>query len=83
MTRAETDPHGLAAALEARGYPCMVESRERLAVLAPSGPWPALDDAAARRAVHVLAAQFGFTHVALELVDDGATATSSPAAARG
>jgi hypothetical protein len=80
---AQTDARGFAEALAARGYPCVVEARERLALLAPSGAWPAMDDATARRAVHGLATQFGFTHVALEVSDEREPgASGAPRAAR-
>lgn len=61
------DGAALAEALRARGFPCDVEARERLAVLLPTGAWPALDDAARRRELHALATQAGFTHVALDV----------------
>lgn len=61
------DALGLAAALAERGLACVVEARDRLAVLFAGDEWPALADAAERRALHRLATTFGFTHVALEL----------------
>lgn len=61
------DAEALTRALAARGLPGRVEARERLAVLVPGAEWPALADAAERRALHQLATQHGFTHVALEL----------------
>ena len=67
------DALGLAAALAERGMGCVVEARERLAVLVASGEWPALAEAAERRVLHRLAVAHGFTHVALELDDDGAS----------
>jgi hypothetical protein len=61
------DALGLAAALAERGIECVVEARDRLAVLFTGDEWPALEDAAERRALHQLATTYGFTHVALEL----------------
>lgn len=78
-----TDAGGLAEALAARGYACAVEARERLALLMPTAQWPALDEAAARRGLFGLAAQFGFTHVALEVPNDDAPAVAAGAAAAG
>lgn len=62
-------------ALAARGIPCHVEAREKLAVLVATGSaGEHLSDAATRRELHALAATHGFSHVALELLaDDGET----------
>lgn len=68
MSATETpDASGLVAALAARGIPCTVEARERLAILCPRGEWSAVADASERRALHQLATTFGFTHTALEV----------------
>lgn len=72
------DALGLAAALAERGVECVVEARDRLAVLFASDEWPAPGDAAERRALHRLATAYGFTHVALEL-DAGEAGTASDA----
>lgn len=58
----------LQQALAAVGLPCAVEARERLAVLAADVPVAAALGATATRELAVrLAAEHGFTHVALEL----------------
>ena len=69
---ATPDALGLAAALAEHGVECVVEARDRLAVLFTSDEWPALGDAAERRALHRLATTYGFTHVALEVEETGA-----------
>lgn len=61
--------HALEAALSALGYPCAVEAHERLAVLRAAGAENALADRALRERVAMLAAEHGFTHVAIELTD--------------
>ena len=76
------DAQALHAALAARGLPCEVEARDRLAVLVPTGEWPSLEDATTRRGLHQLAASLGFTHVALEIAADDMIATPSPRPAR-
>lgn len=80
MSAATPDALGLAAALAERGTACVVEARDRLAVLFASEAWPALGDAVERRAVHQLAVAHGFTHVALELdvEEDDADGGSAP-----
>ena len=62
----------LEAALLARGIVCRVEQRERLAVIVPQGAVPWLEDPAVRREVLALVREHGFTHLALELVDEPA-----------
>ncbi len=58
----------LQQALSAVGLPCAVEARERLAVLAADVPVAAALRATVTRELAVrLAAEHGFTHVALEL----------------
>ena len=61
----------LEAALNAAGYPCTVEARDRLAVVVPAGPatW---GEACTRRSFVRLAQEHGFTHVAVELLGAGA-----------
>ena len=65
-----------AAALEERlramGIACRVEGAERLAVLIPDGPVTALEDARIRRDAIALVRAHGFTHLALEIVDEAA-----------
>ena len=80
MSAATPDALGLAAALAERGTACVVEARDRLAVLFASDEWPALGDAVERRAVHQLAVAHGFTHVALELdlPEDDAGGSGAP-----
>ena len=62
----------LEAALVVRGIACRVEERDRLALLVPHGPIGQLVDPVARREVLALVREHGFTHLALELVDDPA-----------
>jgi len=62
----------LETALRARGIACRVEGLERLALLRPDGPIPVLEEAAARREAVALLREHGFTHLALELVDESA-----------
>ena len=59
----------VARALAAAGIDTGVEVRDRLVVLTPRGDVPDLTSAERRRALLALAAERGFTHVALELVD--------------
>lgn len=65
----------LAAALRALGIPCDVESREALALISTraehAARWAAPQQ---RSAVLALARQHGFTHIAVELIADAATA---------
>ena len=60
------------AALEAVGLACDVEEQGRLALLHLAGDGSALADAAVREMVTRLAAEHGYTHVALELRGSGA-----------
>ena len=62
----------LEAGLRALGIECRVEALDRLAVLVPEGPVDALEDARIRREALGLLRAHGFTHLALELVDDPA-----------
>ena len=55
------------AALDAAGVRCDVEEQDRLALLRVDGDASALGDAALRETVTRLAAEHGYTHVALEL----------------
>ena len=73
------DSAGLAAALAARGLACRVEGRERLALLVPADESLPVDDPQQRRAIHQLATRFGFTHVAIEVVDDASDAADARA----
>lgn len=57
----------LRVALEAVGVRCAVEADDRLAVLRLDGAAEALADATLRATVTRLAAEHGYTHVALEL----------------
>jgi hypothetical protein len=57
----------LRVALEAAGVRCDVEGEDRLALLRLHGDTDALADAALRARVTRLAAEHGYTHVALEL----------------
>jgi hypothetical protein len=61
----------LEAALNAAGFPCTVEARDRLAVIVPGGPgtW---GEACTRRSFVQLGREHGFTHVAVELSPAGA-----------
>jgi hypothetical protein len=67
------DARGLEAALASEGLDCVVEARDRLAVLVPRGgeAWERLGEAPRRRGLHQLATRFGFTHVALEIGRQG------------
>ena len=64
----------LEAALDALGIPCTVEAHERLAVIVPRGEVSALEDARHRRETVRLAREHGFTHIALELVEQSPAA---------
>lgn len=55
------------AALAAVGVRCDVEEQDRLALVRVDGDGSALADAALRETVTRLAAEHGYTHVALEL----------------
>ncbi len=59
----------LERALVDAGIAARVEVRERLAILIPRGNDANLKSEAQRRVVLALAAERGFTHVALELLD--------------
>ena len=59
----------LERALVGAGIDVRVETRDRLAVLIPCDDGSGLMNAPVRRAAIALAAERGFTHVALELVD--------------
>ena len=59
----------LERALVEAGIAVRVEVRERLAVLIPHAEKPDLTSEQQRRSVVALAAERGFTHVALELLD--------------
>jgi hypothetical protein len=73
------DSAGLAAALAERGIACRVEGRERLALLVPGDASLAVGDSQQRRAIHQLATRFGFTHVAIEVVDEASDAAGARA----
>lgn len=69
------DAVALAAALRALGIPCDVESREAMALIATRAEHAArLAAPLERNAVLALASQHGFTHIAVELIADAATA---------
>lgn len=57
--------------LRAAGFPCAVESHERLAIVIPEGSGHSA--AANRRRIVDLAREAGFTHVAVELDPHGET----------
>ena len=59
----------LERALAKAGIAARVEARERLAVLIPHDADASLTNDAPRRVALALAAERGFTHVALELLD--------------
>lgn len=61
----------LHGALLALGLPCDVDGRERLALLRLRGDAAVLADRALRGRVTTLAAEHGYTHVALELAVPG------------
>jgi hypothetical protein len=77
---ASTGARALEAALARLGIAGRVEARERLAVLVPSGGIAGLADAATRRRASALAREHGFTHLALELVDEPADGRGGGAA---
>lgn len=60
----------LEAALRSRGISCRVEPLDRLALLIPEGQHAVLEDATVRREAVALVREHGFTHVAIELVDE-------------
>ena len=60
----------LEASLRARGITCRVEALDRLALIVPEGPVAALAAATVRREIVGLVRDHGFTHLALELVDE-------------
>lgn len=62
----------LERALRAAGVPCRVEARAQLALLVPDDAALDVADAALRRRVAAMLAEHGFTHVALEVVEDAA-----------
>ena len=68
----------LEQALAAEGIVCTVEPRDRLAVVTPldERSLGLLCAAERRRAAAALAAEHGFTHLALELVVDAASGAS-------
>jgi hypothetical protein len=68
----------LEGALGALGIDCRVEDHERLALVVPRRQAPGLTDPELRRSVVRLAAEHGFTHVALELVEPGAVRATLP-----
>ena len=69
------DAAALAAALRALNIPCDVEFREALALLSTRAEHAArLAAPQERGAVLALARQHGFTHIAVELITDAATA---------
>lgn len=57
----------LALELASAGFPCEVEGRERLAVLAPRGDWSHRLTSADRARIVELARRHGFTHVSVEV----------------
>jgi hypothetical protein len=68
----------LERALGTLGIECVVEAYERLAVVVPRGAVPDLTAVELRRSAVRLAADHGFTHVALELVEAGAGSATLP-----
>ena len=60
----------LELSLRALGIECRVEGIERLAVLIPDGAVSVLEDARIRREAAAILRAHGFTHLALEIVDD-------------
>jgi hypothetical protein len=78
-TEAASAP-ALEAALGRLGIAGRIEARARLAVLVPSGGLAPLADAATRRRAFALAREHGFTHLALELVDEPADGRGDGAA---
>jgi hypothetical protein len=59
----------LGEALRAAGFPCRVETRERLAIIAFDGG--TIASGADRLQISRIAREHGFTHVALELTRAG------------
>jgi hypothetical protein len=74
------DARALEEALRRLGVSGRVEARERLALLVPRAGIAVLADAAARRQAASLAREHGFTHLALELLDDPADGRGDGAA---
>jgi hypothetical protein len=70
----------LEAALGRIGIGGRIEARERLAVLVPGAGVALLADAALRRQASALAREHGFTHLALELLDEPADGRGGGAA---
>jgi hypothetical protein len=76
--RTPPSAEGLEAALRAAGIPCVVDAHDRLAVIVPGpGGLDLRDEALRRRALELLPGH-GFTNLALELVDGGATSRAAP-----
>lgn len=67
----------LVAALSSAGIACSVEPRDRLAVLVPPAGSSLFADADARRTALGLARAHGFTHIAVELIDESVGAPLS------
>ena len=57
----------LAVALREAGFPCRVEVRERLAIIAG----PGVPDRGDRERIMAIAREHGFTHVALDVTEAG------------
>jgi hypothetical protein len=71
---------GLAAAIEALGVSCSLETRDGLALVIPLPDGvTAVQSAETRRALVSLARRYGFTHVAMEVPADGRAARSADA----
>ena len=70
---------GLAAALRDLGVDCAVEARGKLAVLLAGDASP-LERDDVRQAALALLGPHGFTHLALELLDDAGDGASLPRA---
>jgi hypothetical protein len=68
----------LEGALAALGIECRVEDHDRLALVVPRSAAPELTAPDLRRSVVRLAAEHGFTHVALEVVEAGAVSATLP-----
>ena len=66
---APPDPAGLEAALRAAGLPCVVDADGRLAVVVPGPAGLDLTDSELRHRALALLPRYGFTHLALELVE--------------
>lgn len=76
------DAAGLEAALRAAGVSCVVDADGRLAVLVPGPAGLDLADPELRRRALALLPAYGFTHLALELVErtPAAPARTTPGA---